>query len=177
VALEAVKDPEWKEAYAVIGEVVLLATALDHQLNHVAIEVLHLIKSPLLEPVVATLDCSRKIEIVRGRIKHIPKQEWRKIVESYVGAIERILKVRNLVCHAPLVKTDDGFKFAPWAANKIWKSLDVENPKRVRGASWREVVEGISLAERTLAEGEVVLVNFKRVNAKWQARKDARRDD
>jgi hypothetical protein len=39
------KDPEWREAFAKIAELVLLASTLNHQLNHVAIEVLHLEKS------------------------------------------------------------------------------------------------------------------------------------
>jgi hypothetical protein len=176
--MAAGKDQEWKEAYAVVGEVVLLSTALDHQLNDVVIEALHLIRTPLLEPVVATLDCSRKIEILKGRIKHISKPEWRKGVESYLNAIERVMKVRNVVCHAPLVETSDGIKFVPWAANKALKLLDIENPNVPSGRTgWKEVVETVSLAERTLAQGEVLLTNFKRVNAKFQERNSARHHD
>jgi hypothetical protein len=34
-----VHEPEWKEACALIGEVALLYSALDHQLNLIVIEV------------------------------------------------------------------------------------------------------------------------------------------
>src|SRR5260370_35977333 len=49
-------DARFRAAYGVVGELVLLATALDHQLNHVLIQVLHLVDSPMLEAVVATLE-------------------------------------------------------------------------------------------------------------------------
>jgi hypothetical protein len=51
-----VKEGKWKDACATVGELVLLYTALDHQLNHIIIEVMHLAPSPMLETVVATLD-------------------------------------------------------------------------------------------------------------------------
>jgi hypothetical protein len=61
-----VKEGKWKDACATVGELVLLHTALDHQLNIIIIEVMHLTPSPMLEPVVSTLDPRQKIEMSGG---------------------------------------------------------------------------------------------------------------
>src|SRR5258708_5522892 len=64
------RDARFRAAYGVVGELILLATALDHQLNHVLIQVLHLAESPMLEAVVATLDPVRKIEMLKQPSKY-----------------------------------------------------------------------------------------------------------
>ena len=60
-----------REIFAVVGELVLIATALDTLLKSVLVAVLHLGSSPLIEPVVATLDSVRKIEILKERVPFI----------------------------------------------------------------------------------------------------------
>lgn len=57
-----------------MGELVLIANALDYQLNHVLIEILHLTDSPMLEAVVATLVTVNKIEMLKERSKHIARR-------------------------------------------------------------------------------------------------------
>jgi hypothetical protein len=76
------QDAGFRAAYGAVGELVLLATALDHQLNHVLIQVLHLADSPMLEGVVATLDAVRKIEMLKERSKFIAQARWQKPVLS-----------------------------------------------------------------------------------------------
>jgi hypothetical protein len=56
-----------KDAIANVGELVLLYTALDHQLNLIVIEVMHLAPTPMLEAVVTTLDPRQKIEMLESR--------------------------------------------------------------------------------------------------------------
>jgi hypothetical protein len=63
--------PDHSKTYAVVGELVMVANAIDHLLSNVLITVLSLETSPLLEPVIATLDPSRKIEMLKNRAKHI----------------------------------------------------------------------------------------------------------
>src|ERR1700747_2213882 len=87
-----IADDKFRAAYAVVGELILLTTALDHQLNHVSMQVLHLTDSPMLESGVATLDMARKIEILKERSKHIAKVNWRKPVLDYLDKLERISK-------------------------------------------------------------------------------------
>jgi argininosuccinate lyase len=78
-------DPKWRAACGEVGELVLLYTALDHQLNHVIIEVLNLAKSTMLETVVATLDPRQKVEMLKERAKHIRQLEWRKATQTHAG--------------------------------------------------------------------------------------------
>jgi hypothetical protein len=169
------KDPEWREAFAKIGELVLLASALDHQLNHVAIEVLHLEKSSMLEPVVATLDPSRKVEILKARAKHIAQKDWKKGIEHYLDKVEQVLKARNIVCHSPLIKNERGFEFAPPAASKILKSFDLTQPSLYRRAGLKQVEDAISITEGALGDGENILHNFAKVTTELKTRTAAKK--
>jgi hypothetical protein len=164
------KDPEWREAFAKIGELVLLASALDHQLNHVVIAVLQIAKSPMLEPVVATLDPVRKVEILKARSKHIAQKDWRKSVDRYLDKVERVLKARNIACHSPLIKNDRGFEFAPPAASKLLKSLDLEQPTLYKRAGLQQIEDAISIAEGALGDGENILHNFPKLTTALKAR-------
>ena len=44
-------NSDYTELYAVVGELVMIANAVDHLLNQLVIEALHLEKSPMLESV------------------------------------------------------------------------------------------------------------------------------
>jgi hypothetical protein len=75
------KAPRNVEAFTVVGELVMISSAIDHLLNNVLIEVLDLGGASLLEPVVATLDPPRKVEILKERppisLPRIGKRELR----------------------------------------------------------------------------------------------------
>src|ERR1039458_4101614 len=120
------KDPLWRNALSQVGEIVLLASALDHQLTHVVIEVLHLTKSPMLEPVVATLESSRKVEILKGRLRHIRQPNWKKAVVKYVNLIERVNRSRNIACHSQMILKGEKFIFTSSQATKLFKNLRLE---------------------------------------------------
>lgn len=151
-------------AYAVVGEIVLLATALDHQLNHVLMQILSLTDSPMLEAVVATLDIARKIEMVKARSKHIAQATWRKPVMAYIDMLERISKWRNIACHTPLIPdAKHGAVFAPTAAAKLLKNLDVQDPTS-RRIPYSEMKAAIELGGAALGAGENLIENFKKMN-------------
>jgi hypothetical protein len=162
-----VHEPDWKEACAVIGEVVLLYTALDHQLNYIVIEVMHLSHSTMLETVVATLDPRQKTEILKSRAKHIRQKDWQKALKTHADRLERVARIRNAVCHTPLVpgKLKGSFEFAPAAATKILKSVSFHDAKnysldRMTIDQAREV---ILVAEKALGDGENILSNFAKI--------------
>lgn len=67
-----------KDAYAVVGELVLISSALDFLSNRLLIVVLDLGDSVMLDAVIATLDTSRKVEILKGRSGHMPATEWKR---------------------------------------------------------------------------------------------------
>jgi DNA-binding XRE family transcriptional regulator len=158
------QDTRFKAAYAVVGELVLLATALDHQLNHVLMQVLPLADSPMLEAVVATLDTARKIEMLKARAKHIAQPTWRKPVVSYLDKLETISRWRNIACHTVLIPdSKHDAVFAPAAAAKLLKNLDLEEPTS-RRIPINELKSAITLGESALGDGENLVGIFKKMN-------------
>ena len=160
-----VDDPEWKDACAVVGEITLLFTALDHQVNHIIIEVMNLAPSPFLEPVVATLDTRQKIEILKAHAKHIRQKDWKKAIQTHADRMERVARVRNAACHTPLipVTTPARFEFAPAAASKLLKSLTIVDRDNFRSdrLTLEQVREAIPIAEKALGGGEDIIRNFR----------------
>jgi len=171
-------DDAFTRAYATVGELVLSATALDHQMNHVIIEVTSLAKSPMLESVVATLDHSRKIEILKARAQHIKKgSRWREPVERYVKHLEQVSRARNIACHSPMIPTNGEPVFAPVAAAKLLRGLKL-NPDQRSGTSERTPIEvlrrAIEVSRKALALGEEIIAYFANMNAMRSQRQDAR---
>jgi hypothetical protein len=172
-----VKEAKWEEALARVGELVLLYTALDHQLNHIIIEVMQLAPAPMLEAVVATLDPRQKIEMLKSRAVHITQPDWKKAIKTHADRLERIAKIRNVVCHTPMVPRKDGrFEFATSAATKLLKSMTVRSKDdyTVDRLPLERVRETISLAEKTLSGGEQILSNFVRIRTALDAKRSAK---
>jgi hypothetical protein len=155
-------DAKWRAAFAHIGEIVLLASALDHQLTNVVIEVLPLLKSPLLEPVVATLDSGRKIEILKGRMKHISNADWKTPLAKYVDLVEDVNRSRNTVCHSQMVRNGDKFSFVSSNAAKLFKGLKLSGVPTVERVSLDAVLPAIHKAEKALGAGQALIQNFQR---------------
>jgi transcriptional regulator with XRE-family HTH domain len=165
------RDARFRDSYAVVGEMVLIATALDHQLNHVLIQVLHLAESPMLEAVVATLDTVRKIEMLKERAKYIAQSAWQKLVLSYVDKLERVSKWRNIACHAPLIPDEKhGAVFAPTAAAKLLKSLQIGKDPVAKRAPITDLKSAIKLGESALGDGLNLIDNFHKLNVERKRR-------
>lgn len=163
------KEAKWKDACATVGELVLLYTALDHQLNLIVIEVMHLAPSPMLESVVATLDPRQKIEMLKSRAVHVRQQDWKKAIKTHADRLERVAKVRNAACHTPMIpsKKNEGFEFAPAAAPKLLKSMTVRSKDdyAVDRLTLHSLQEAIAVAEKALGGGEDILTNFAKVRS------------
>ena len=172
-----VKEGKWKDACACVGELVLLYTALDHQLNSIIIEVMHLAPAPMLESVIATLDPRQKIEMLKSRAGHIKQQDWRKALKTHADRLERVAKTRNAACHTPMIssKTSERFEFATAAASKLMKSLTIKSNDdyRVERVSLERVQEAILLAESALGAGEMIILNFANLRTAFDARRPA----
>jgi hypothetical protein len=169
-----VKEGRWKDACAVVGELVLLYTSLDHQLNHIIIEVMHLAPSPLLETVVATLDPRQKIEMLKSRAGHLRQPDWKKAIKTHADRLDRVAKIRNAACHTPMIpsKKGEGFEFAPAAASKLLKSMTVRSKDdyAVDRLTMVQMHEAVGLAEKALARGEDILMNFAKVRSALTAK-------
>jgi hypothetical protein len=144
----------------------MIDRALDHQLNHVLMNVLPLTESPMLESVVATLDTARKIEMLKARSKHITQPAWSKPLQSYLDKVERVAKWRNIACHTALIPdTDHGAVFAPAAAAKLLKSLQLSDNPTARRIPVSEVEQAIRIGESALGAGQNIIENFQKANA------------
>jgi hypothetical protein len=169
--VQSAKDSKFRAAYAAVGELVLITSALDHQLNHVLIHVLPLSESPMLEAVIATLDMVRKIEMLKARSKHIAQPTWRKPLLSYLDKLERISRWRNVACHTVLIPdSTHGAVFAPAAAAKLLKSLQVGDELTISRIPIADLKSAITLSESALGDGENLIENFQKVNAARVAR-------
>ena len=165
------RDGRFRAAYGVVGELVLVANALDHQLNHVLIQVLHLVESPMLEAVVATLDMARKIEMLKERSKYIAQSHWQRPVLSYVDKLERVSRWRNIACHTPLIPDEKhGAAFVPTAAAKLLKSLQLGKDPVAKRVPIGDLKAAIALGESALADGLKLIENFQKVNAERKRR-------
>ncbi|MGA3301802.1 MAG: helix-turn-helix domain-containing protein [Methylovirgula sp.] len=156
---------EFRDAYEIVGEIVLLATALDHQLNHILIQVLSLEGSPMLESVVATLNMNRKIEMLKERSKFISNPDWQKPLAAHLEKLEEISSWRNIACHNVLVPDEKHVAvFAPTAAARLMKNLLLGENQGVKKIPVKELIAKLTLGESALASGENLIVNFTRMN-------------
>ena len=162
---ESVTTERFRAAYSVVGELVLLTTALDQQLNHVLIEVLHLANSPLLEFVVATLDMDRKIEMLRARAKHISNPRWHKALQTHLDKLEQVSSWRDTACRTALITDDEhGAVFAPAAAARLLRHLQLGEKPTSEKIPIADLTPQIKLGESALFEGQALILNFKKMN-------------
>lgn len=158
-------DEKFRASYAVVGELVLITSALDFQLNHVLIETLHLGNSVMIEPVIATLDMVRKIEMLKERSKHIAQTDWKKALLSYLDKLERISKWRNIAAHTTLIPDEKhGAVFIPTQAAKLLKNLQIGEQQPAKRIPISDFKPQIKLGEEALGEGQVLVENFQKVN-------------
>lgn len=154
---------EYSREFAVVGKLVLTFNALDWQTNHVVIQVFNLGEATLLEPVVATLDISRKIHMLKEMASVINENEWKKNLLSYCKKSELVTKQRNISCHSVPVLLNGVWVFKSIQATKIFKSLDLKE-KELSGADIEQFQKAILQAEEALAQGVDLVENFKRLN-------------
>ena len=161
---------DYKKTYAIVGELVLIASALDYQLAEILVEAAHLGSSPMIMPVVLTLDAARKVEILKRRAQLITAEDWRKGLTRHVEKVEKVFKQRNLACHMPPALEKGKWVLRPLAAAKMFKAIDLDT-KTLEAFKIDDLAEAISLGETALGEGAVVLENFRRGTAELDKRK------
>jgi hypothetical protein len=87
-------------------------------------------------------------------------------VLTHADRLERVARIRNAVCHTPLIPIQGkpGFEFAPAAASKILKSVTIaEKTFTLDRLTLERVREVIPLAEKALGGGEELRQNFGKV--------------
>ena len=139
----------------------MIANAVDHLLNQLVIEALHLEKSPMLESVVATLDPRQKIEMLKARAKLINNADWKKGIRGFCDKAESLYRQRNIVCHTPAYLDGDTWKFKPVATAKLLNKLDLEK-KTLSEFPFDGIKGAIATGEAALGTGVNLLENLKR---------------
>lgn len=158
-----------REGYELVGELVLLTCLLDRQLSLLLIEVFHLGNAVAIEPMIATLDISRKIEILKERRKHIKAIDWKKTLEKYCDMLERVVKFRNIAAHSVPCFDGKEWTFRPNAAAKLLKNIDLDS-KKVKTIGVSELIPVIEVGREALQRGEGLLMNFRRVHEEYRKR-------
>ncbi|WP_156146780.1 hypothetical protein [Brevundimonas sp. KM4] len=148
------------EAYAVVGEIVLMASALDERLNEVIRLVCSLPPSPFMEPIIGTIDSSRKIEILRNYAGHITASEWKIGLRKLCDQVEKVNKARNTACHSALRFESGSAVLINVSAGKLLKNLHHNKTKIL------DLKVAIRIGEEALAYTGVVVANFAAVEAK-----------
>lgn len=167
----ATANSDYTELYAVVGELVMIANAVDHLLNQLVIEALHLEKSPMLEPLVAMLDARQKIEMLKSRAKHIKNADWKNAITGFCDKAESVYRQRNIVCHTPASLVGDKWKFRPVTAAKLLNKLDLEN-KTLHEFPFNDIKAAIAMGEAALGTGVNLLENLKKFQP-WLAKRRA----
>jgi hypothetical protein len=167
------KDDRHKHTYAVVGELVMLSNAIDHQLNQVLMSVLNIAGPLMVEPVVATIDTRLKIEILKERAKHIADKAWKNGVVKYCAKVENVFKYRNIACHTPAVLDGETWTFKPVAAAKILKKIDIPN-KTIAKVAVSDFETAIKTSETALGDGINLIENFQRLNAEFKKRAETK---
>lgn len=111
--------------YAAIGELVLSAAALDHQLNSIVISLFSVEGGPMTFPLIAMIDSSRKIEVVRYRAKLLGERvpDWQKAFDTYLDKVGSVNGMRNTAAHSVLY-FDRGKPFlTAVAGNKLLRAM------------------------------------------------------
>ena len=166
---EKVRSEDHRDTYAIVGELVLISTAIDHSLNRVLMAVLNIGGPIMVEPVVATLDARLKIEMLKDRAKLIRNNEWKKGIGKYCDLAEIVFKHRNIACHTPAVLKDGAWTFVPVAAAKLFRRLDLTT-KTLKHFSFDDLKAAIKTGEAALGGGENLIENFDRANAEMKRR-------
>jgi hypothetical protein len=148
------------EAFAVIGELVLMASALDERLNEVVRVVCSLPPSAFMEPTIGSIDSSRKIEILRNYAGHITASEWKIGLRKLCDQVDKVNKARNIACHSALRFENGSAILINVSAGKLLKNLHNNKTKIL------DLKTAIHTGEEALAYAAVIVENFAAVEAK-----------
>jgi hypothetical protein len=160
---------ETENACAVVGELVLLASALDHQLNRICILLLGLNETPMLEPIVASLDSARKIEILKAYSVKLSAENWKTAIRKHAEGVEKINRARNKAAHSVLIfENGKAVLFSP-AFAKLLSSVDLKSKvaKKLSISGFRNSIKD---AERTIGEGHQLIENLMKFQGEVKRR-------
>ena len=158
-----IEHDETPEAlYQAVGQLVLMASALDHQLSRICIAVFGLVETPFLEPVVGSLDSSRKVDMLKAYAQKLKPSDWKGAIRKHAEAVERLNQQRNRAAHSSMIIEHGRASLTSSAASKLLRSLDLERgtASRLRIA---DLFAAIASGEKALGSGETLIENLQRL--------------
>jgi hypothetical protein len=162
-----------ERACAIVGELVLTASALDDQLNRICVTLLDLDKATMAPPIVASLDSSKKIEILKAYARTLKKgQTWRKGILDRLEAVEEINRARNIAAHCVMALEGGNAVLRSMAAAKLFKSIDLAT-KTAKSVQLEFLQDAIKKGQGALGSGANVLENLGRMAAERTRRSNA----
>jgi len=151
-----------------VGELVLLASAIDSQLTKAVIMACSLIVTPLLEPIVAELDARTKIEILRARSKHIRQTDWSKGIKKWTKKVEEVNGHRNIVAHHQVAMGNGELILYSPQARKLLRMIGDSELTPARNVN--DINKWVVAARETAGHGKIVLANLQKFTEKTAKR-------
>lgn len=146
-----------------------MASELDRQLNEICVELLRLGESKMAEPVMASLDAARKIELLKARASHMTAPIWKSKVMEHARAVEKVNRERNNAAHSVLMFKGDTPVLAAISAAKLFKQLDLKSKTVAPSATINSLKAALDHAERTHGGGVILLERLRSVREKQKA--------
>lgn len=160
-----------RKIYAIIGELILVASTADHCLNRITIHLFVFHGSPYAHPVISILDASRKIELIKSRTEIIPDSDFNIEMKDVIRDIEYIYKMRNIACHSTLTYAESGHEdddyLVSLQATKVFKAhrkKHLDKGRFIKGGT------GINELQRAIDLNDTVVNltnNLVNAMAKW----------
>jgi hypothetical protein len=150
--------------YAAVGELILLASALDHQLNRACIVLLALPHSPVLESLVASIDATRKLEIVKSCAAEVQEPSWRKALKKHAELVEEVNRRRNVAAHGTMMMDEGRWVLFSPTVPKILRSINAIKQSKDRLYA-EDVEESVRKGNEALSSGQLMLTNLDRLQA------------
>ena len=164
-------EAQTEEFFGTIGQLIVMGGILDDQLNTLTSSICHLSGSPMVEPILASIEFGRKCAIVKARCKFIDNTTWRSAILGYVKKAEKAYVARNIAAHSILSREGDDVVLRPTGAYKLLSGInlekqdgdktDISTMKRYVEEGYIAISEGTNLIPQVRALNELFLSKYK----------------
>ena len=145
---------------AAVGEIIIWANMIDYQLGYAIVRILVLPSHAMTEPLVSQLDARPKIEILKKRLKFLPKNsDWRIGISTWLKDVEGVMRNRNTAAHCRIQICEDRIELKSSQLTKIFDSL-LPNLASKENHGLDEIHQWIEKAKICFSKGQTVIENL-----------------
>lgn len=143
-----------------IGELILWANFIDHQLNLAIILLFVLPDHEMIEPIVAQLDSRMKAELLRKRAKLLEKGViWRSKITDWIDSVEKINSKRNMVAHHRVAIVNEKIVLHSSQLGKLLDSIPA-TMRQEAPIGLTDIQTWIASAKAVVSDGDVIIANL-----------------